>query len=214
MNDRGDIRIALANMGPVGQVGFAMANRVAHPNAVYKALHRMLYGGLVQRSDNYRERHRLVEEYRAVASQFIDPRLVEQIRHLQPEAYWTTNKTVLELLCAAEKEIDFNSSELWNLVYAPALYYQDADEETIRGELSFGDDEAPRIAEMTRMIRLGATYLSRIYSKDSLQIRQLKFLAGLFRNLPQPVLAQYRSLWEDRDERPVVSLESGADGQR
>ena len=214
MNDRGDIRIALANMGPVGQVGFAMANRVAHPNAVYKALHRMLYGGLVQRSDNYRERHRLVEEYRAVAAQFIDPRLVEQIRHLQPEAYWTTNKTVLELLYAAEKEIDFNSSELWNLVYAPALYYQDADEETIRGELSFRDDEAPRIAEMTRMIRLGATYLSRIYSKDSLQIRQLKFLAGLFRNLPRPVLAQYRSLWEDRDEGPVVSLESGADGQR
>ena len=213
MNDRSDIRNALTNMGPVGQVGFAMANRVAHPNAVYKALHRMLYGGLVQRSNTYLERRRLVEEYRDVAAQFIDPSLVEQILDLQPEAYWTTNKTVLELLCAAEKEIDYNSSELWNLVYAPALYYQDADEETIRGELSFGDDEAPRIPEMARMIRLGSAYLSRMYSIDSLQMRQLRFLAGLFRNLPQPVIGEYRLLWEGRDERPPASLESG-DGQR
>jgi hypothetical protein len=208
MNDRSDIRIALANMGPVGQVGFAMANRVSHPDAVYKALHRMLYGGLVQRSSDHAERHSLVEEYRSVASQFIDPALVEQIRHLQPEAYWTTNKTVLELLCAAEKEIDFNSSELWNLVYAPALYYQDADEESIRGELSFEDDEAPRIAEMARMIRLGATYLSRLYSKDGLQMRQLKFLAALFKNLPNEVLSEYRSLWGGCDERPPASLGS------
>ena len=208
MNDRGDIRIALANMGPVGQVGFAMANRVAHPNAVYKALHRMLYGGLVQRSSDHAERHRLVDEYRSVASQFIDPALVEQIRHLQPEAYWTTNKTVLELLSAAETDVNFTTSELWNLVYAPALYYQDADEESIRGELSFEDDEAPRIAEMAGMIRLGATYLSRIYSKDSLQMRQLKFLANLFQNLPKEVLNEYRSLLEGCDERPSVSPES------
>jgi hypothetical protein len=208
MDDRGDIRSALANMGPVGQVGFAMANRVAHPAAVYKALHRMLYGGLVQRSSDSAERHTLVEEYRSIASQFIDPRLVEQIRDLQPEAYWTTNKTVLELLCAAEMEVDFNSSELWNLVYAPALYYQDSDEESIRGELSFEDDEAPRIAEMARMIRLGAVYLSRLYSKDSLQMRQLKFLAGLFQNLPSEILSEYRSLWEGGEERSSVSSES------
>ena len=212
MSDRADIRIALANMGTVGQVGFAMANRVAHPTAVYKALHRMLYGGLVQRSTDYAERHALVEEYRAVASQFIDPVLVEQICHMQPEAYWTTNKTVLELLSAAETEVNFTTSELWNLVYAPALYYQDADEESIRGELSFEDHEAPRIGEMARMIRLGAAYLSRIYSKNSLQMRQLKFLAGLFRNLPDQVLSEYQSLWEGCDEGAHASLAS-VDGQ-
>ena len=60
MEDRHDIRNALANMGPVGQVGFAMANRVPHPEAIYKTLHRMLYGGLVQRSKSYAERHALV----------------------------------------------------------------------------------------------------------------------------------------------------------
>jgi hypothetical protein len=33
----------------------------------------------------------------------------------------------LEISNAAERELDFTASELWNLVYAPALYYQDAD---------------------------------------------------------------------------------------
>jgi hypothetical protein len=53
LRDRHDIRLALANMGPVGAVGFAMSNRVPHPEAIYKTLHRMLYGGLVQRSPDY-----------------------------------------------------------------------------------------------------------------------------------------------------------------
>ena len=75
-----------------------MAERVRHPHAVYKALHRMLYGGLVQRSLEYSGRHRLVEEYPAIATRFVDPALTRAIHHLQPEAYWTTNKTVLELL--------------------------------------------------------------------------------------------------------------------
>ena len=62
MRDRHDIRRALLNLGPVGQVGFAMADRVPHPEGVHKALHRMLYGGLVQRSKSYEERHALVSE--------------------------------------------------------------------------------------------------------------------------------------------------------
>ncbi len=194
--DRGDIRRALANMGPVGKVGFAMANRVAHPGAVYKSLQRMLYGGLVQRSVDYADRCALVTEYAGVATQFVDPGLASEIRDLQPQAYWTTNKTVLELLNAAEKEVDFNTAELWNLVYAPAIYCQDADEERARGELNFEEAEAPRLAELLKMIRLGAKYLSRMYDQDSLCMRQLKFVALSIPNLPDQVLGEYRSLWE------------------
>ncbi|HEY6418749.1 MAG TPA: hypothetical protein VIX59_07080 [Candidatus Binataceae bacterium] len=194
--DRCDIRLALANMGPVGTVGFAMANRVRHPEAVYKALHRMLYGGLVQRCTEYAGRHRLVEEYPAVATRFVDRALVREIWRLQPEAYWTTNKTVLELLDAAEKSINFNTAELWNLVYAPAIYYQDADEERRRGELNFEEEEAPRLSEMLKMIRLGARYLERMYRGDSLQFQQLRFAALALPNLPDQVASEYRSLWE------------------
>ena len=198
LRDRRDIRRALANMGPVGAVGFAMAGRVPHPEAIYKTLHRMLYGGLVQRSHDHAERQQLVREYLDVATRFVDPRMVEAIRKLQPEAYWTTNKSVLEISNAAERELDFNTAELWNLVYAPALYYQDADEERARGELSFEEDDEPRLPEMVRMIRLGARDLARVYAPGSPQMCQLDFVARSFANLPAEVVREYRSLLQGR----------------
>jgi hypothetical protein len=198
LRDRCDIRRALANMGRVGAVGFAMAGRVPHPEAIYKTLHRMLYGGLVQRSHDHAERQQLVREYLDVATRFVDPRMVEAIRKLQPEAYWTTNKSVLEISNAAERELDFNTAELWNLVYAPALYYQDAEEERARGELSFEEDDEPRLPEMVRMIRLGARDLARIYAPGSPQMSQLDFVARSFANLPAEIVGEYRSLLEGR----------------
>jgi len=198
LRDRHDIRRALANMGPVGAVGFGMAGRVPHPEAIYKTLHRMLYGGLVQRSHDYAERRQLIREYSNVATRFVDPHMVERIRKVQPEAYWTTNKSVLEISNAAERELDFNTAELWNLVYAPALYYQDAEEERARGELSFEDDEAPRLPEMVGMIRLGARYLARLYAPSSPQMCQLDFVARSFANLPAEVVREYRSLLQGR----------------
>jgi hypothetical protein len=194
--DRHDIRRALARMGPVGQVGFAMASRVAHPEGVYKALHRMLYGGLIQRSTSYAERQALVREYREVATGGVDSEIVREIRSLQPEAYWATNKTVLELLHAAEIRLSFTTSELWNLVYAPALFYQDAEEESVRGELSFAAAEMPRQSEMVRMIRVGGRYLAQMYASESAEMRQLRFLALSFQNLPPQIVEEYRLLWE------------------
>jgi hypothetical protein len=204
MADRRDIRDALANMGAPGQVGFAMANRVPHPTAVYKALHRMLYGGLVQRSGDRAQRRTLMREYWDVATRFVDPTIAGEIRTLQPEAYWASNKTVLELLNAAEQNVDFTTSELWNLVYAPALFYQDAEEESARGELSFGAQERPRLSEMVRMIRLGGKYLSRMAPIPGPQTRQLRFLALSFQNLPDAVMREYRSMWEGCDEEARV----------
>jgi hypothetical protein len=197
--DRHDIRCALAHMGRVGEVGFAMANRVPHPEAAFKALHRMLYGGLVQRSREYATRHALVGEYRNVATQFVDSELTNEIVQLQPEAYWTTNKTVLELLNAAERDLDFNTAELWSLVYAPAIYYQNVDEERARGELSFEEEEAPRLSEMLKMIRLGARHLASRYTRSSLQFLQLEFAALSIPNLPSEVVSEYRALWEGRN---------------
>ena len=211
LRDRHCIHRALANMGPVGAVGFAMGNRVPHPEAIHKTLHRMLYGGLVQRSHDYAERQTLVREYQDVAARFVDVPLFERIRELQPEAYWTTNKSVLEISNAAERELDFTTAELWNLVYAPALYYQDADEERARGELSFEDKDEPRLCEMVKMIRLGAEHLVRAYQPGSPQMRQLEFVARSFGNLPVEVLNEYRSLWEGPALRGVAKVGTVSD---
>lgn len=200
--DRKDIRLALSNMGPIGEVGFAMANRVPHPEAIYKTLHRMLYGGLVQRSLCRSTRQALVREYQEVATRFVDPVLVARIRHLQPEAYWTTNKSVLEISNAAEPCLDFTTAELWNLVYASALYYQDADEERARGELNFDETDAPRVPEMLNMIRLGGEYLTRC-GRDTPQMRQLQFVAMAIPNLPAEVVREYRSIWSGAEDSPT-----------
>jgi hypothetical protein len=203
--DRHDIERALTNMGPAGAVGFAMARRARHPDAVLRALQRMLYGGLVQRAADRAMRSCLTREYADLATRFVAPEVAAEIRTLQPEAYWTTNKTVLELLYSAEVKFDFTTAELWNLVYAPAIYCQDADEERARGELSFEDDEAPRLDELVRMIRLGAGCLAGRYGPDSLELRQLKYAAAALPNLPAEALREYRAFWGEAGARRDMS---------
>jgi hypothetical protein len=146
-------------------------------------------------------RRRLVEEYAVYATRFVAPHIAGEIRQLQPEAYWTTNKTVLELLYAAEVKIDFTTAELWNLIYAPAIYSQDADEERARGELSFQDDEAPRLEELLRMIRLGAGCLAGRYGPDSVELLQLRYAASALPNLPSEALSEYRAFWDGHADR-------------
>ncbi len=204
--DRRDIKKALANMGSVGTVGFLMARRARHPKAVYKALHRMLYGGLVQRCAEKSERRALVEEYATVATPFLDPDLTTEISKLRPEAYWATNKTVLELLCAAEERVDFNRAELWSLIYAPALYYEDVDAERAGGELSFESDEAPTLDNMLEMVRLAACHLAGRYEPTSLELQQLRFAALALPNLPGILVNEYRMIWEGRSSRTSTQM--------
>jgi hypothetical protein len=191
---RDDIRKAMANMGPPGAVGFLMAKRARHPDAVYKALHRMLYGGLIQRSSERARRTRLVHEYLRVATQLVDPQLVAEIAQLRPEAYWATNKTVLELLAAAEERIDFDHTELWSILYAPALYFEDAEAERSEGEISFEADETPAIDDMTAMVRLAARHLRGCYQPGDRELQQLRFLMRGLPGLPEALIDEYRKI--------------------
>lgn len=191
--NRLDISRALASIGRPAAVGFEMARRARHPFAVLKALHRMFYGGLVQRSADRSERARLMAEYPEVATRGVLPELADSIRELNPSAYWTTNKTVLELLGAAEEVVDYTRCESWNLLYAPAIYCQDAEEERARGELSF-DDDAPTIDDMLQMIRLGDRFLCACDGYSRLSLCQLDFLTRSLPNLPSEIAAEYQSI--------------------
>jgi len=179
-------------MGAPGVIGFVMAKKARHPEAVYKALHRMLYGGLIQRSKDRSLRARLLGEYFAVATEFLSPDLKVEAARLRPEAYWATNKTVLELLASAEEQIDFDTTELWSLLYAPALYYQDAETEIARGELNFEQDEMPTVGEMLEMAQLGARHLCARQQPNGLQRQQLRFALEALPNLPQRLVTEYR----------------------
>jgi hypothetical protein len=215
--ERRDIRRTLSGMGRPGQVGFAMADRVNHPDAVFKSLHRMLYGGLVQRERNPAIRRSLINEYYNIATQWITPELSSEIRSLQPEAYWTTNKTVLELLAAAEPAIDFDHAEFWNLIYAPALYYEDSEQERACGELQFDTHDEPRQAEMLKMIRVGAGKIGKCPRID-LELKQLAFVTRVFPNLPDQVKEEYREILRGgmlaNGNRPDASTAYGDDRNR
>jgi len=191
--NRYDVSHALASIDRPGAVGFAMARRARHPRAVFKALHRMFYGGLVQRSTDRSERARLMSEYRQVATRFVLADLADAIRDLNPSAYWTTNKTVLELLAAAEVQVDYTRCEAWNLLYAPAIYCQDAEEERARGELSF-DDDAPAIDDLLEMIRLGDRFLGACDGYSRLSVCQLDFVTRSLPNLPSEIAAEYHKI--------------------
>ena len=213
--NRHDIFRALTCIGRPGAVGFEMARHARHPLAVLKALHRMFYGGLVQRSKDRSERARLMSEYRDVATRSVVPALANCIRDLNPSAYWTTNKTVLELLCAAEAEVDYTRCESWNLLYAPAIYCQDVEEERARGELSF-DDDAPRIDDLVEMVRLGDRFLSACEAYNELSLCQLDFVARSLPNLPPEIAAEYRTILtrqrmtpsDQPDPRPYPAMEA------
>lgn len=194
--DRYDIKKVLTNLGQIGQVGFLLAGKVPHPEGVYKGLGRMLYGGLVQRSNFREQRVLLTREYQDLGIRLVDGRVAEEIKSIQAEAYLMTNKVVLEFMNASESSLDFTVAELWNLIYAPALYYHDIGEEEQSGESSFEGDEKPRDEEMVKMIRIGAKYLSQ-FSDDKLDLRiqQLQFLLSAFRkNLPDAIISEYQTI--------------------
>lgn len=192
-DDRHDIKKVLNNLDKVGQVGFFMADKVPNPEGVYKGLGRILYGGLVQRSRFKEQREMLVREYQDLGIKHIDNHVAEEIKQIQPEAYWMTNKTVIELINSPESSLDFTAQELWNLIYAPALYYHDIAEEEKRGESSFDKEEQPKIEEMIKMIKIGAKHLSEFPDERlKLRMEQLRFLLTAFRKvLPDQIVSEY-----------------------
>lgn len=194
--DRHDIKKVLADMGTVGQVGFLLTEKVPNQEGAYKGLGRMLYGGLVQRSYSREQRTLLIREYQDLGIRFVDNRVAKEIKSIQPEAYLMTNKTVLEFINAAEPNLDFTVQELWNLIYAPALYFHDIAEEERSGESSFEGDEKPKDEEMVKMTRVGAKHLSQFPDdRLNLRIQQLQFLLSAFRkNLPDAVIFEYQTI--------------------
>jgi len=198
MAKRQDIKDVLESMGSVGQVGSLLAEKTSYPEGVYKGLHRMLYGGLVQRSSSRDERRFLLDEYQQIGLKFVEPRVAEKIKSIRPEAYWTTNKTVQEFLNAAEDHLDFTVAELWNLIYAPALYYHDIAEEEKAGESSFIEEDKPKLKEMLMMVKIGAEFLSQFPDeREALRIKQLQFLLKSFKAvLPSQIVSEYQAIIE------------------
>ena len=194
--NRKDIRSALGAMGNPGKVGFLMAQKSEHPEAVLKGLHRVLYGGLIQRSSERSQREQLLREYSPIGADGLDTRLARDILKLRPAVYLTTNKVVFEIFNSTEEGFNPNVSELWNLIYAPALYFHDIHEEEKRGQSNATPEERPTVAEMAEMIRMTQGHLREIPDpRQSLRFKQLRVLNEMFRKvLPSEIIEAYRDI--------------------
>ncbi len=193
---RGNIKTLLDNIGSIGRFGHAMAEKTDNPDGVYKGLHRMLYGGLIQLTSNEEEQRKYLEEHKQIGLEGVDVNVKLELNGVGTVPYWMTTKTVQEFILAAEPQLDLTMCELWNFAYAPALYLHDSQEEEVKGELGFLGQEKPTVPEMVEMIDIASRNI-RSYENERapLKLQQLRFLRQAFDSVfPEEIRRAYDDL--------------------
>jgi len=195
---RHDIKGLLDSMGNVGKIGHIMAQRVKHPEGVYKALKRMAYGGLIQLARNPEDQAIFLAEYKKVGLEGVSDAIKEEVLKIRDIPYWTTNKFLGEFFFAAEPALDYTLAELWNLAIGPAGYLHDNCEEEQTGELNFFGEENPTIDELVEMIHIASKNI-RDYEngRASQRLEQVRFLRKAFEPVfPVKIFEAYQRLEE------------------
>ena len=189
-----DIEDCLKAVGTLGLFANRMAEKALHPEGAYKGLHRMIYGSLIQKTPVGEKQNQHLREFKELGLQGVDEEVAQDIRTIPDITYWETTKTVQEFLFASDPDFNMTRTELWNLIYAPALYYHDIKEEEVQGEINFS--EPPQIEDMLRMIDIGKKHLANYPDpRFSQRSQQLQFLVSVFqKNLPTPIIDKYKEL--------------------
>lgn len=180
--NRGEIERLVASMGRVGQVADFLARTTNHSDGVYKALNRMVYGGLIQFSENQSEQEMFFEEHKDLATEGLDRQFVKDVDKIRPIAYWLTTKTILEMFFAAESTYDPTQTEAWNLVYSPAFYSMNAAEEEKQEGMQFFGNVRPKTDEMREMIDIGTSHIIDIQDvRLPKRVLQMEFMLDAFK---------------------------------
>ena len=174
---RKDLMKLLKRIGPFGVFAHRMAQRSRNPEFVYKGIHRLLYGGLIQLSDDSNEQDKLLKEYKELGMRGVSENLKLKINEIRDITYWMTTKVVQKIFLSAEPQPNFTTCELWNLAGAPVIYLHDNKEEEEKGELNFFEKEKPRRDEMIDIINFAVDEIfkdnnDRLYERY-LQIKYL-----------------------------------------
>lgn len=181
-------------VGRLGVLMNAMIKKAVHPDAARKGLHRMIYGSLIQKTPIGEKQIRHLREFKELGLFGVAPAVAKDIRKIKDIPYWMTTKTVLELDMSSDPHFDMTRTELWNLIYAPAIYYHDIAEEEIGKEINFAEN--PSINDMVQMINISTNHISNhIDERFNQRILQLKFVLAVFqKNLPQHLQKSYKNL--------------------
>lgn len=188
---------ALASMGTVGELAAKTMASTKHPAAALRGFQRMIYGGLVIQADSsgVGTPEALRAEYQRLVSESLTRKFAQEIAGIRPDAYWLTTKTVQELFFSLEQEYNDNIAEAWSLLYAPALYYHNIDEEEDVGEVQPG--ERPPVDELKKTMQIGARYATQF--QDPLfkeRLVQMSFIISAFAQvLPADIYSEYVSIY-------------------
>ncbi len=180
---RHNIPRLLDSMGNVGRFGHTMAKKTRHPHVVYRGLDRLVYGALVQSAPDAEAQDKFLREYKELFSRGHPPEVRIDINSLRDIVYWLTNKTAQDFWFAVEPHYDPTLAELYGILYAPAIYFHDVEEERKKGELNLFGKQEPTIEEMVAMIEIAAKHLKLDDSMLSLP-RPLQTPQRFFRNNP------------------------------
>jgi len=201
VKNRHNIEKLLGSMGNVGRFSHFLARRARHPEGVYRGLQLMAYAALSHLAETKQEQELYLEENKQFGLQEIPESLKRHLNNMRPLLYWLTKKTAQEIWIACEPRYDSAIAELWNLIYSPALYFHDADEEKKKGELNFLINKHPTIEEMVSMINIATNQIRNFDDVRAQQrLQQLSFLRKAFqRILPTEISQAY-----DRLERQLL----------
>jgi hypothetical protein len=193
-NCRNNIGDCLEAIGNIGLFSTHMAEKALHPEGVYKGLHRMIYGSLIQKTPIGEKQDQYLREFKELGLQDVDDEVVQDIQTISNITYWQTTKTLQEFMFSSDVDFNMTRAELWNLIYAPALYYHDIDQETVKGEINFSEN--PTIKDMLLMIDIAKKHLTNYPDpRFDQRLAQLQFLVSAFqKNLPAPILDKYKEL--------------------
>lgn len=95
-----------------------------------------------------------------------------------------TNKTAQEFWFACEGTYDPNLAALYTLLYLPALYLHDSEEEVWRNELKFLGMEPPTDRDLLGVIEFFRRRIASFWDgRQKLRLKQLAFLVEAFASL-------------------------------
>lgn len=168
-----------------------------HPAAIEKGIHRLLYGGLINHADSLLEQQQYLREHADLFVNDLHPHLQMEIsQKLDPLILSLTNKSAQEFWCACEDTYDPNVVALYSLLYTPALYFHDDEQERLEQELQFVDTPLPSVDELIIMIQFFRTMNDQYNDpRRTLRAKQLRILLEAFEGvLPAEISRAYRTV--------------------
>ena len=180
---RRNINAIIDQLGDIGQLCRTVALESKDPHAVLHSIHRMTYGGLIQLSNSLAfQRVCLGEHMELALSKLTDALLAREIREgVGPSAFYSTTKTVQELLHAFEGPVDFNLCEVENLLSGPGLYFHDIGREKQVERVTFYDGLEPSLRAMKNMVRISGRWITQFLDRRALtRLRQAEFFINTF----------------------------------